>query len=220
MRKNLTEESFLREALGIWDKNVHRPVVTAARWRRLERTGPADGTKPHGFGVDQNHVGMLSVSACWLDDDEAHAEEVWAGDDPDAAVKWITDAWRRAGRRTVVVIDSESPAAALVVDLENAGVTVHVTTAPQMAAACGAVENRLKAGTLTHSEQMSVTDAVVKNGKRRPIRGAGGWGWDRRNPSSQIQQAVAMTLALYGATKHKRAARKRRADAGREAVVL
>lgn len=227
MRKNLTEESFLREAFGIWDKVVHRPIVTAARWRRLERLErgvgcPADGVKPNGFGVDMSHARMLSVNACWIDSDQAHAEEVWAGDDTDAAVTWLADAWRRAGRRTAVVIDAESPAASLVVDLENAGVTVHVTTASQMAAACGSVENRLKAGTLTHGAQMSVTDAVVKNGKRRPIRGAGGWGWDRRNPSSQIQQAVAMTLALYGATKNKRAARQTRRTeaAGREAVLL
>ncbi|MCV7226069.1 terminase [Mycolicibacterium komossense] len=219
MRKLLTEESFLREALGIWDKTTHRPVVTAARWRTLLRVGPADGIKPNGFGVDMSHARQISVSACWIDEDQAHTEEVWAGDDTDAAVVWIADAWRRAGRRTVVVIDSESPAASMIVDLENAGVTVVVTTGPNMAAACGAVENRLKAGTLTHSGQMSVTDAVVKNGKRRPIRGAGGWGWDRRNPSDQIQQAVAMTLALFAATKNKRAVR-RTAGTGREAVVL
>lgn len=219
MRKMLSEDSFLREALGIWDKVIQRPIVTAARWRRLEQDGPADGTKPDGFGVDMNHARLISVNACWLDDDLAHTEEVWAGDDTDAAVTWIADAWRRAGRRTSVVIDSESPAASLIVDLENAGVPVTVTTAGQMAAACGAIENRFKAGTLTHGGQQSVTDAVVKHGKRRPIRGAGGWGWDRRNPSSQIQQAVAMTLALFGATKHKRA-RRRQASTGREAVVL
>lgn len=223
MRKSLTEESFLREAFGIWDKVAHRPIVTPARWRTLAKQGPADGTKPSGFGVDMNHMRMMSVNAVWLDEllDRAHTEEVWAGDDTDAAVTWVADAWRRAGRRTAVVIDSESPAASLIVPLENEGVIVTVTGAPQMAAACGAVENRLKAGTLTHGAQMSLTDAVVKNGKRRSIRGAGGWGWDRRNPSSQIQQAVAMTLALHGATKNKRARRKRPAETGsREAVVL
>ena len=223
MRKLLDEESFLREAFGIWDKVAHRPIVTPARWRTLAEPGPADGTKPSGFGVDMNHMRMMSVNAVWLDGlfDRAHSEEVWAGDDTDAALDWIEDAWRRAGRRTYVVIDSESPAASLVVDLQNRGVNVYVTTGPNMAAACGAVENRLKAGTLTHGAQMSLTDAVVKNGKRRPIRGAGGWGWDRRNPSAQIQQAVAMTLALHGAMKNKRAARRRTAETGsREAVTL
>lgn len=223
MRKNLTEDSFLREAFGIWDKNAHRPIVTAAKWRRLLRPGPPDGTKPNGFGVDMNHQGRISVSACWLDEDQAHTCEVWAGDEPNDCVAWTADAWRRAGRRTVVVIDSESPAVSMVVDLENAGVTVIVTTAGQMAAACGALENRLKAGTLTHGalegEQMTVTNAVVKDGKRRAIRGAGSWGWDRRNPSSQIQQAVALTLAVFGATKNKRSVR-RSADTGREAVLL
>ncbi|AKF14439.1 terminase large subunit [Mycobacterium phage FlagStaff] len=227
MRKNLTEESFLREALGIWDKSAHRPIVTTARWRRLERLTrgvgcPADGVKPDGLGVDMSHARRISVNATWTDGDHAHTEEVWAGDDTDAAVTWIEDAWRRAGRRTYVCIDSESPAASLILDLENRGVQVLVTSAPQMAAACGAVENRLKAGTLTHGGQDAVTNAVVKDGRRRPIRGAGGWGWDRRNPSSQIHQAVAMTLGLYAANRNRRAARRQTAGAttGREAVVL
>lgn len=229
MRKNLTEDSFLREAFGIWDENAHRPVVTAARWRRLLRTPatvpacPPDGTKPNGFGIDMNHQGRISVSACWIDEDQAHAEEVWAGDDTEACVEWVNDAWRRAGRRTVVVVDSESPAVSMVVDLENKGVIVVVTSAPMMAAACGAVENRLKAGTLTHGglegEQVQVTTAVVKDGRKRAIRGAGSWGWDRRNPASQIQQAVSLTLAVFGATKNKRSVR-RSTDAGREAVLL
>jgi phage terminase large subunit-like protein len=225
MRKALNEDSFLREALGIWDKVLHRPIVTPSRWRRLLATGPTDGSKPSGFGVDMNHNRQISVSACWLAGEQAHTEEVWAGDDTDAAVNWIEGAWRRAGRRTWVIIDSESPAASLVVDLENRGVQVQMTTAPQMAAACGAVENRLKAGTLTHGglqgEQVQVTTAVVRDGKRRPIRGAGGWGWDRTNPSAQIQPAVALTLGLYAATKNKRAVRRSAgARTGREAVVL
>jgi hypothetical protein len=168
-----------------------------------------------------NHARQISVNACWLDGDQAHTEEVWADSDTEAAVNWIEDAWRRAGRRTWVIIDSESPAASLVTDLENRRVRVHVTTAPQYAAACGAVENRLKAGTLTHGGQETVTNAVVKDGKRRPIRGAGGWGWDRRNPSSQIQQAVAMTLGLYAANRNRRAIRRSSEEsAGREAIAL
>ena len=221
MRKSLSDDSFLREALGIWDKVLHRPIVTASRWRRLQSSGPADGTKPDGFGIDMSHARALSVNACWLAGEKAHTEEVWAGDDTEACLNWVEAAWRRAGRRTYVAIDSESPAASLIVDLQNRGVAVEVTNAPQMAAACGSVENRLKAGTLTHGGQEPVTNAVVRDGKRRPIRGAGGWGWDRRNPSSQIQQAVAMTLGLYAATKNKRAARRSSAGAnGREAVVL
>ncbi|QBP30217.1 terminase [Mycobacterium phage Pinnie] len=228
MRKSLTEESFLREALGIWDKTLHRPVVTAARWRRLTRNldselpPPPDGTKPDGFGLDMSHTRHISVNATWIDQDQAHTEEVWAGDDTEACLNWVEDAWRRAGRRTEVVIDSESPAASLVEDLVNRRVRVHVTNAPQYASACGAVENRLKAGTLTHGGQDSVTNAVVKDGRRRPIRGAGGWGWDRRNPSSQIHQAVAMTLGLYAAMKNRRAMRRTSAedDADREAIVL
>jgi hypothetical protein len=45
----------------------------------------------------------------------------------------------------------------------------------------------------------------VAGAKKRPIRDAGGWGWDRRDPTVSIHPLVAASLALLGAAENKRA---------------
>lgn len=203
MFKALSLDSFRREAMGIWDAiERHMPVVGQARWRDLADVGPEDGTKPNALGVDMSHARDISVSGCWIEGESAHTEELWAGSDPLAAVEWIVE---RAGRRIPVVIDSASPAASLVLDLQAKKVKVRVTTAGDMAKACGGFQNRTKVDPplLSHGGQPRVTDAL-KGGRKRPIGTAGGWGWDRRDPTCVIHPIVSTTLALFGATENPR----------------
>src|SRR5690606_15909302 len=112
LRKMLkNDDSWRREGLGIWDEcSVHRPVISAATWETFQDVGPANGTKPNALAVDMSHSREISVTACWLEGEHAHAEEVWAGTDEDAAVEWIA---ARAGRRIPVVIDNISPASSM-----------------------------------------------------------------------------------------------------------
>ncbi|AEK09819.1 terminase [Mycobacterium phage ShedlockHolmes] len=198
MRKALSWDSFRREAMGIWDKvTVHAQVIKAALWRELaDPLGPEPGAKPNALGVDMSHGRAISIGACWLmDDDVRHVEQVWAGTDTAAAVDWIVE---RAGRRIPVVIDSASPAAALIPELKRRRVKVITGTAAMMAKGCGLVESSADNGTLSHGDQVDVTEAL-KGARKRPIRDAGGWGWDRRDPTSVIHPLVAVTLALVGA---------------------
>jgi hypothetical protein len=201
MRKNLSEDSFRREALGIWDEiSVHKPIVTPHRWREMVDVGPADGVRPDSVGVDMSHGRDISVNASWIEGESAHFEEVWAGSDPAIAEDWIVE---RAGRRIPVVIDGASPAASFVPGLRNRGCKVIVTSAGQMAQACGILEDRIATDTLTHAGQQSMTDAIL-GARRRPIRDAGGWALDRSDPTSSIYQIVAGVLSLFGATSFKR----------------
>lgn len=211
MRKNLSDDSFRREALGVWDDiSVHKPIVTPAQWREMADVGPADGVRPDSLGVDMSHGRDISVGACWVEGESAHVEQVWAGSDPTWCVEWLAD---RAGRRTPVVIDGASPAASLVPELKARKCAVLMTTAANMAQACGLLENRISTESLTHGAQKPVTDAVM-GARRRPIRDAGGWGLDRTDPSSQIHPIVAATLALYGAVIH------RKSRTGGKVVIL
>ncbi|ASR87177.1 terminase [Mycobacterium phage LastHope] len=204
MRKALSWDSFRREAMGIWDKiAVHSAVVKPGVWADLrDPLGPDEGEKPAALGVDMSHGRAISIGACWLiDDDTRHVEQVWAGTDTAAAVEWIVS---RAGRRIPVVIDDASPAAALVPELKRRKVKVRRTSAADMAKACGLFENNVDGDTLTHGDQDALTDALM-GARKRPIRDAGGWGWDRRDPTCVIHPLVAVTLALLGAldaTKH------------------
>lgn len=218
MRKNLTDDSFRREALGIWDKvTVNKPVVSARRWRDMFDIGPADGVKPDGFGVDMWYDREISVSACWVEGDLAHVEEVWADSDVTATVNWIVE---NAGRRAEVLIAAESPATSLEPDLKRRGVRVRTTSQPEYAKACGAVENRCNTDppTLTHGGQQRVTDAMAA-ARRHMIGAAGGWVWDKKDPAAKIQPAVSVTLALLAASR-KRRRNGNQMSRRREAVLL
>lgn len=208
LRKKLkNDDSWAREALGVWDEvSRHEPITTPSQWRDLIDVGPEDGIKPDSLGVDMSHGREISVGACWGEGDSAHVEEVWSGSDESAAIDWIAE---RAGRRMLVVIDSASPAMSLVPGLKALRVNVKVSSAGDMGAACGMVVARIDAGTLTHGGQEPVSDAVF-GVRKRPIRDAGGFGWDRRDPESRIHPLVAVTLALFGAASSK----KRRSGGG------
>jgi hypothetical protein len=201
MKKNLSEDSFRREALGIWDEvSVHKPLVSAQRWREMADVGPADGVRPDALGVDMSHGRDIAVAGCWIDGEQAHVELLWSGSDPSACVEWLVE---RAGRRVPVVIDQASPAGSLVPVLKPKKCFVVTTSAANMAQACGLLENRITTDSLTHGAQKRLTDAIM-GARRRPIRDAGGWALDRSDPTSSIYPIVAATLALFGATTHKR----------------
>lgn len=201
MKKNLSDDSFRREALGVWDEvSVHKPIVSPAQWKEMADVGPADDVRPDALGVDMSHGRDISVGACWVEGDNAHIEQVWSGSEPNLVVDWLVEV---AGRRVPIVVDQASPAASLVPELKARKCQVVTTGAAQMAQACGLFENRLSTDSLTHGAQKPVTDAIL-GARRRPIRDAGGWALDRSDPTSSIYPIVAAVLALFGATSFKR----------------
>lgn len=200
-RASMSDEQFAKERLGIWDEVArHKPLISISKWKELADIGPGDDVKPDALGLDMSHGRMISVAGCWIEGENAHIEQVWAGSDPGLVVEWLAE---RAGRRIPIVVDAASPANSLTPELKAKKCQVVVTTAANMAQACGILENRLTTETLTHSSQKPVTEAIM-GARRRPIRDAGGWGLDRSDPTSIIHPIVAATLALFGATTHKR----------------
>lgn len=219
LRKKLkNDDSWRREALGIWDEiTKHSPPIPAALWSEQVDVGPKDGTKPSALAVDMSHDRHISVAACWLEDEEtAHGEEVWAGVDTDAAVEWIV---ARAGRRIPVVIDEASPASSLAPILRARKVRVLKTSAGDMAKACGQMVDKIGLGKFTHADQEPVNEAR-EGARKRAIGTAGGWGYDRRDESVNIAPLVALTLALFGAlATKKRQGNGRQASSTRRGVV-
>lgn len=195
--ESMSEDQFRMERLGMWADDANGSVVTAAQWASLAgRPESIQGMKPTALGVDMSHDRMLSVGACWVVGDKAHLEEVRADPDPADAVEWIAE---RAGRHMPVFIDSMSPAAALIPELKARRVNVHSSSASDMAKGCGLFEDRAVAGSLSHANQESISKALA-SARKRPIRDAGGWGWDRSSPSTPIYPLVAVTLALVAAS--------------------
>jgi hypothetical protein len=201
LRKKLkNDDSWNREALGIWDEILKQfSPINGALWSEGIDVGPTDDAKPAALGVDMSHDRRISVGACWLEDESAHVEEVWAGVDEPAAVDWIV---ARAGRRLLVVIDGMSPAASMIPALKARGVKVHAGGASDMAKGCGLLASDVEAGRLTHADQEALNDAR-EGARKRAIGTAGGWGYDRKDPSVDIHPLVAVTLARLGAAMKK-----------------
>lgn len=205
LRKKLKNpDSWNREALGIYDQIVKQfSPFNGALWSDAVDVGPTADAKPNGLAIDMSHDRAISVAACWLEAESAHVEEVWAGVDEPACVDWVTDAWKRAGRRCRVVIDSMSPAVSMVPALKARGVNVHVGSAGDMAKACGLTVSDLLAGRFTHSDQEAVNNAR-EGSRKRAIGTAGGWGLDRRDPAVNIAPMVAVVEARLAASMNQK----------------
>lgn len=217
LQRKLAPDSFLREGLGIWDEStLGGAVISADLWQRFADQGPIEGTRPDALAVDMSHSREISVTASWRRGDQYHLEEVWSGGDLNAATLWIKS---RTTPRMSVVIDGASPAAAMIPALRGRRVAVNQTTAGDMAKACGLFEDMATSGLLTHADQESVNSAL-EGGRKRPIRDAGGWGWDRRDETVNIAPLVSVTLALFGASMVKKSSGTGRSSRGREAMVL
>lgn len=195
MRENIPDDdSWNREARGIWPADG-QSIISASAWAALVSDGPAPDVAPAAFGVDMSHRKDISIVAAWKVEGALHIEEVFAGIDVAEATAWLA---KVAGRRMPVLIDSYSPAVQMVPNLQAARVAVKRTSAREMTAGAGIVESRLGAGTLTHADQASMTLAVMAAVKRF-IGDAGGFGWDRKDPSKQIHPLVAASLAVSAA---------------------
>lgn len=203
--ENMSPDDVLREVLGIWDETEKAlAVIPPFAWKGLAASGPPDGTPPSALGVDASHDGVLAVAGSWRIDDSTHLEllavDQWSDDE--AASDWIA---ARAGRRIPVVIDGASPAARLIPLLKTRRCKVISGSAGDMAKGCGGLYAAAMApvSLLTHDGHDLVA-AALAGAKKRPIGQAGGWGWDRRDPSINIAPLVAMTLAHYGASTSKK----------------
>lgn len=202
---SMSPDQFKLERLGIWRVNSHTAVFSAAEWDALGDEGPALSVKPQVLAVDMSHSRQISIAACWhTPDGGLFGEEVWAGSDTAEAIEWLK---ARAGYRMPIFIDIASPASSLVPALKAGRAKVTMTHAADMAKACGLVYDMVKAGTLRHGDGpgSEALASAVLGARKRPIRDAGGWGWDRRDETVNIAPLVAFSLAVLGATSVRRA---------------
>jgi hypothetical protein len=217
LRKKLkNDDAWNREALGIYDEIVKQfSPINGALWSEGVEVGPSDGLKPAALAVDMSHSREISVGACWLEDSSAHVEEVWAGVDEPAAIEWVV---ARAGRRIPVMVDAKSPASSMIPALRARKVNVLTGNENDMARGCGLLASDVVAGRLTHADQEALN--VAREGARkRAIGTAGGWGYDRKDPTVNIAPLVAATLARVAATISEKPTSNDPARAGRASAA-
>ena len=201
MRKKLTPESMRREGFGIWDE-VSTAKTPFANWPNcVNYDPPREDEPPTALGVDMSHDRVTSVTGCWVDPlvpDVAHLElvEVDVVGDTAALADRVAQI---AGRRIPVLIDSQSPAAALIPLLVARKVKVKAGTAGDMGKACGGLFDAVRDGRALHADQDPLNRAML-GCEKRSIGKAGLWGLDRSDPDVNISPAVSAVLAHLGST--------------------
>lgn len=225
MRKNLkNEDSFKREALGIYDALDSGVVIDDASWSKV--------VDPASMPVERLTLAIdvspdRSVAAVSLAG--RRADGLWHVelDERKKNVEWVP-AWvkSRADRNRLhaVVVDEMT---GLVEERHGrnylVGTDVLVTLAAaegrDMAVACG----RFFDGVMESSPKLRHTDQLELNvalsvARKRPLAGA--WAWNRKDGDSDITPIVSATLALWGAQKDDVERPLRRRSVERTAVVL
>jgi phage terminase large subunit-like protein len=192
MLKNLSEESFIREGLGIWDEDADLWAIPAADWLAAadnQAQIPADAPLSYGLECSENFqwstIGVAGPSPKGVQVEIAANEQ---------GTSWVAG-WAKQ-RGVTIVVRKGSHAAALVDDLVAAGVTVEEVTVEAAARACGQLYRAGIERRLVHRDENVLTRSV-----RKAIRKNHGdaFLWDQRKSSADIAPLWAVTLA---ASKH------------------
>lgn len=209
LRKKLkNEDSWRREALGIWDEGA-QAVVAPSRWRDLVAIGPEPTDRPSSFGVAA-HDGQFSVGACWADGDDRFVEEVFAHYRLDAVVTWIAE----VARRQPVLVPNYGPAAPMLQLLQARRVNSKSASTGEVGRGCELLTAGSADGWLTHADQESVSESLASARKKMGRDGAA-WTYDLK-ASTRNAPIMAITMALAGAAGAKRTTDKPQA---RKAVI-
>ena len=205
-RLELSPGGFARERLNIWPTVAGEEVFDMDRWLSLVAPPPRKGTAVTAIGVDASPEPgrAFAIVCCWrLADDRYHIEVSDVGQaETLTALDWLME--RNPTRRTPIVIDNNSPAADLLVELTARKYKgARGTTGAEMACACQGFLNDVTAGRLTHCDEVNL-NAAVAGVRKRPIQDAGAFGWDRRDGSVFLAPLVAATLARFGAVSARR----------------
>lgn len=196
LRKKLrSDDSWNREARGIWDEITNQPPFPG--WSGRATSEVPDDVAPDALGVDMSHDRVIAVAAAWRSEDSMHVELLADGETDEVAM--VDRIVESAGRKVPVVIDSMSPAASMIPALKDRRVKVVSGSSSDMGKACGGLAGAVRGGRVTHTGQPELNKAVT-GAKKRPIGTAGAWGLDRRDPDVNIAPAVAATLAHFGAS--------------------
>ena len=222
MRENLTDDSFLREALGVWDVETSPRVIDAKSWglvaepasMPIERLTLAIDVSPNRKTAA---VGLAGLRA----DGRWHVEL----DEHRQGVDWVP-AWvsQRCANNTLhaVALDETSG----LVERRHSrhflvGTDVAVTLAAaegrDMAIACAKFFDAVMGQTVAHTDQPQLNQSLAVARKRAV---GSGWAWNRKTADSDITPLVAVTLALWGAQSSQVRRPAVRKSGERRAVVL
>jgi hypothetical protein len=204
-RAAMDPAEFGRERMGFHDEPaaVGGALITAQQWGKLADPG-SEPMDPVSFGVyvsrDRTSA-AIAVAGFRESDGKYHVEIVPAvrGESMESlpGTGWIVGRVRELREQwnpAAVVVDSRSAAGSLIPDLELDG-PITTTDAGDLAAACGVLFDAIVEDSLRHVGSVALARSVT-NAKTRSLADA--WAWDRKDPTADITQLMAVTLAIHG----------------------
>jgi len=190
MKKNLTPESFMREALGVWD-GAGMGVFRSGSWAKRRSGNAPPSPLALGIASDLDQV-WLSLGACSepVRDNVHHVGSVLRIQDRDV---FVAEMKRIQNERNIPIgIDAKGPAAFLIPDLEDAGVRLAKLTLEDFIQACADMRDAVERGAVEHGDYGDLNAAVDAAAWRKI--------GDRRafgRKSGDISALEGVTIARY-----------------------
>lgn len=193
MSENLRE--FARERLGIPDgQDGAQTAIPFDSYEQLvDLDSEIDGRVTMALDVNPERSWATVAAAGRRRDSLAHIEVV----DRRPGTAWVLDRLMELWKKwqAPVRIDSASPAASFIPDLEAAGVQVVEVGLKEMTRSCGALWDAMLNQRLRHLDQASLSNAIT-GARKRSVGDA--WAWARLSGAVDITPLVAVTLAFGG----------------------
>lgn len=204
MRENLTDDdSFRREAMGIWDPSDTPRVIDEKSWglvkdeasMAIERLTLAIDVAPDRKVASVALAGRRADGTWHVELDETRSGTGWIE-------AWVQKR-ARENRLHAVVADEMSG----LVKTRNGRhflgdsrvqVTLAAAEGRDMAIASGQFFDAVMGREVRHVGQTQL-DVALSVARKRPL--AGGWAWNRKDALSDITPIVSVTLALWGARR-------------------
>lgn len=217
MRENIPDDdSWRREAMGIWDPAASNYVIDPVTWGgQADEDSVIDSRLALAVDVSPDRsVASVAVAGQRADGDW-HVEL----DEQRNGVGWLVGyIASRCERNDIraVVLDRLSPAASIADELKQRRIKVTLTGASEMKAACGAFYDGVHEGWLHHIDQPQL-NLALSMARKRELMDA--WAWNRKLSAADITPLVAATLALWGA-QNSTVKKPTRRSGGRRVVTM
>ena len=201
LRRALEPLEFAREMLG-WEEPLDDGVgtkISPAAWSgRGDRDSSIVGAPVLTLDVALDRSWSCIAAGGYAADGRVHVEVTAYR----PGTGWVVGELARLEREhgaLVVALDPKGPPGSLLPELEREGVNVVTLGLPDQVAACGALVDAVKDGSVVHMNDPVVLGALASSVPRDV---GDGWAWGRRKSAGDISPLVAITEAYWQATLH------------------
>ena len=194
LRKKLTDDSFMREGLGVWD-SLELRVFDMASWQRLLDT-TAQPPLRVSLVVDvspDRKWSCIGVAGKHESLDDTTLILCHSGPGTDWVASRVAEVVEQRDVAEVALVTT-GQAKALAGDFAKLSIDFEKLTQPDMGAACSAFQEAVKQGRIAHVGQGEL-DRSILNAKTRMTGETEIW--DRRDGGVDISPLVACSAAFY-----------------------